>query len=98
MDRMAWMDNEFDIDLAAQDINAVDITVNPNPVNDILTFSGASFDNSYTVIVYDLAGQIKDVEVNKSSKTINVSDLNSGMYLIQISNDNNQTTKRFIKI
>ncbi len=98
MDRMAWMDNEFDIDLAAHDIDQVDITISPNPVNDILSFSLESFDNTFSVTVYDLAGQIKDVVVNKSSKTINVRDLNSGMYLIQISNNNNQTTKRFIKM
>jgi hypothetical protein len=98
MDRLAWMDNEFDIDLSSQDINTVDIRISPNPVNDILKLSGESLDQSFSVRVYDLAGQIKDVEVNNATTSINVSALNSGMYLIQFSNDNNQITKRFIKM
>lgn len=98
MDRMAWMDNEFDIELSAQELDTNDIIISPNPVYDILTISGDSYNSSDQVSIYDLAGQLINVSINDASKSINVSNLNSGMYIIQISNGINQTSRRFIKM
>jgi len=98
MDRMAWMDNEFDIELAAQDLESKEIIISPNPVNDILKVRGESLDNNYAVSIYNLSGQLMNVQTGNPSENIDVSNLKSGMYIIQISNGINQTNERFIKM
>ena len=98
MERMAWMDNEFDIDLSNEEISTNDFTIKPNPVIDELKILSDSTDESISVKVFNLSGQLKNIVFNKSTKTINVRGLNPGIYMIQISNDSEQTTKRFIKL
>lgn len=98
MDSMAWMDNAFDIELAAQNLDEIDVTISPNPVKDILKIRGDFVKNAYALDVYDLSGQAIEVEADLATKSINVTNLNKGMYLLKIFNGNNQITKRFVKI
>ena len=96
MDRMAWMDSAFDIDLAAQTIqNENNISIGPNPVQDVLTINGDFLNKTYSISIYDLSGQV--LTFSKSSNTIDVSSLNPGVYTILISNTSDQKTMRFIK-
>jgi hypothetical protein len=67
----------------------------PNPVNDAfaLTIETKAID------IYNIAGQlVKSFQKNTSNSFLNVSDLQNGVYLMKITDDNNnQATKKFIK-
>ena len=98
MDRMAWMDNAFDIDLSAQESEAVGVFISPNPVHDVIEIKGDFVENANTIEVYNLSGQPMEVEVDMTTKNVNVTHLNKGMYLLKIVNDKIHLTKRFVKI
>ena len=70
------------------------LVIYPNPASSILNIDNA--ENS-TIEVYDLLGRIVLSRTNISLKEqLNVSELNSGTYLIRISNDNKVVTDKFI--
>lgn len=70
----------------------------PNPVNDILSINTTSVSIS-NVEILDINGRIiKSIAIGNSfDAKINVSDLNAGVYMINIYSENNKTTKKFIK-
>ena len=69
--------------------------VYPNPVNDAFAVSI----NSKKIEIYNIAGQLVKTFTNKfSDESLSVSDLQKGVYLVKvIDNNNNQATKKFIK-
>ncbi len=70
------------------------LVIYPNPASSILNIDNA--ENS-TIEVYDLLGRVILSRTNISLKEqLNVSTLNSGTYLIRISNDNKVITDKFI--
>lgn len=79
--------------LATNNVNALEgVAVYPNPVKDVLNIYGVNALN--TVEVYNMLGQkVKEV----STTTVNVSDLESGVYLVKINTDNASKTVRIIK-
>ncbi len=58
------------------------ITLYPNPVSDVLYFSGVS-DNS-SIIVIDLTGKLLMKKKLSKGESLNVSNLSHGLYVIQI--------------
>ena len=71
----------------------LNIEVYPNPTNDILNISSADFTEAQ---VYDVAGRlIKNATV--INQQINISDLSSGSYILQLQGNNNQQTFKIIK-
>lgn len=75
--------------------NAIAFNLYPNPVNgDVLNISNLDTVSEYTI--FNMMGQ----QVGKGkieNDSVNVSSLTSGTYLIQVSNENGATSKRFIK-
>lgn len=75
--------------------NAITFNLYPNPVNgDVLNISNLDKASEYTI--FNMMGQ----QVGKGkieNDSVNVSSLTSGTYLIQVSNENGATSKRFIK-
>jgi chitodextrinase len=75
--------------------NAIAFNLYPNPVNgDVLNISNLDKASEYTI--FNMMGQ----QVGKGkieNDSVNVSALTSGTYLIQVSNENGATSKRFIK-
>jgi len=75
--------------------NAIAFNLYPNPVNgDVLNISNLDKASEYTI--FNMMGQ----QVGKGkieNDSVNVSSLTSGTYLIQVSNENGATSKRFIK-
>jgi len=69
--------------------------VYPNPVNDAFSISI----NTKKVEIYNVTGQLVKTFTNKfSDESLSVSDLQKGVYLVKvIDNNNNQATKKFIK-
>lgn len=83
-----------------EDQTASDITLYPNPANDVVNiqFSGAK-SGIQSVQIYDLKGQLvheQTIELS-GNNTVNIKSLDSGMYLLQINDDEEEThiIKRF---
>ncbi len=75
----------------------------PNPANNDLTISFNNQKGSrVNVAIYNLQGQLVYKNVYESvvgdfNKTMNVSDLSNGTYLVRISNDEESAVKKFVK-
>ncbi len=67
------------------------ISVYPNPATDLITIS----EEVENVFIYDLSGRIISVS---DKNIINISDLQTGTYIIKIKNNNAVKTSKFIKI
>jgi len=73
------------------------LSVFPNPANEVLNIYSAG-SNLRQLEIYDLRGSlIKQFNVSSDKFQVPVSDLKSGMYLIKISTNQNNSVKRFVK-
>ncbi|MBE9481262.1 MAG: T9SS type A sorting domain-containing protein [Bacteroidetes bacterium] len=73
-------------------------SIYPNPVNDYFTFKNIEFmqsDNCITIYNYD--GSFVKVLESSKKKNFYVGDLNTGIYLIEISNKQNKAIIKMIK-
>jgi hypothetical protein len=83
--------------------NPVGLTVWPNPAQSELHFSANGLNNqlSTEVAVIDLLGSVvkRTVYENRSSitETIDLSQLNKGVYFVRVSNDGKQSLHRIVK-
>ncbi len=77
-------------------LNVSNITIYPNPAHDKLTISGVSTSH---ITIIDVTGKvIIDKAAEGSINTVDISRLNSGIYFIQVTDNNwNKTTLKFIK-
>ena len=71
------------------------ITIFPNPVKDKFSVRGLNIKNIRKMIIYNQTGR-KLLNLN-NTKTIDVSDLAPGLYIVEIITRNNIFRKRFIK-
>jgi hypothetical protein len=78
--------------LSVEDKQLENLTVYPNPVNDILHIRSGEA-TIEKVEIYNLNGQLVKAKSNQI-ETINMSNLQSGMYLLKLySNDASKTVK-----
>lgn len=96
MERMAWMDAEFDIELSAEESELKDIRLSPNPTSGVIQIIGESIDNNATLEVLNLTGQT--LMKTAFSNSIDVSSLERGNYLIHISSNEGVIVKKFVKM
>ncbi|MBR6774897.1 MAG: T9SS type A sorting domain-containing protein, partial [Bacteroidales bacterium] len=96
----AWVDNiKFPPTAVIVDVETVeekDIAIYPNPARD---FVKVSTDNGQqtTVRIYNTLGMLVDeFEMNSGEIEINVSDYKSGIYFINISNEESNVTKKIV--
>ena len=80
-------------------ISASDISVYPNPANDIVTVDILKQNNteSVTISLFDAIGKviyIKEVSSLNNKITFDVSELESGVYSVSVSNKYFNTTKK----
>lgn len=68
----------------------------PNPVNDILNVKLSNTNQLQSIQVVDLNGRII-LNIDRPSNTIDMSSLQSGLYILNIDTSNGNITKRFIK-
>lgn len=81
--------------LATSDINKANVSIYPNPVKNVLNFTGAK--NISKVEVYNVAGQkVRSVE-NLSDNKIELSNLTKGTYIIRANIDGLVKSFKFIK-
>lgn len=80
--------------LSLEESNSLDIGISPNPTTSFLSISNSEQLVSYSI--YDMnSRKIQSAQINS---VINVSNLTPGVYLINLTNSENQTyTKKFIK-
>ncbi len=65
----------------------IKISISPNPASDILNISNTEFATEYTITNY--YGEIvANGKLSEGRNSININDLSSGMYFVQLSNDN----------
>lgn len=71
------------------------IGVYPNPTTDFIQVETGFKVNSYEII--DIAGKVVASGQLNENKTVNVSALNKGIYMIKLNGTDNATTAKFIK-
>jgi hypothetical protein len=75
-----------------------DFEISPNPTSTNFTISLPNFTKKATVTVYDVLGKkVFNDNLNSISSTINVSQWNSGIYLVRVSTEDATHTKRLVK-
>ncbi|WP_050979833.1 T9SS type A sorting domain-containing protein [Flavobacterium sp. ACAM 123] len=67
----------------------------PNPVSSGKVYISTKNDSNKEIIIFDLLGK-KVLQTLISSKELNVSSLNPGVYIIKINEDNATATRKLI--
>jgi hypothetical protein len=74
----------------------LDSSVYPNPTSDILYFKGIK--NITQITIYDVTGNAhQDASINYATNSIDLSNLNTGVFFIQFQTDNIILVKKIIK-
>lgn len=79
-----------------ENISLSNINVYPNPANEILNINtNYVIDN---VVITDITGKIiENISLNTQQNSINISDLENGIYFVKITSNNNVFVKQFVK-
>jgi hypothetical protein len=83
--------------LSNQDFEVDGFTIYPNPTDDIINIQSKETFNNAKVKIIDISGKVVYANTNFTSDFIDVSDLAKGFYILEINNDNESFTKKFIK-
>ena len=75
---------------------ASSFSVYPNPVKDVLSISNSINAEINAVIVTDINGRTVK-QFNSNVSQINISDLNAGVYFVNINSNEGSTTKKIVK-
>ncbi len=85
------------MDLLAN-INTSGLSVYPNPVNDQLTIQTENELSNATAVIIDLFGRVVlQDKLNTQQTNLNTSNLNSGVYFLQINAAGKRVMKKFVK-
>jgi len=84
--------------LSISDAQRIDFSMYPNPATDILNIELPEISEKVTVEFYDQIGKLAYTQnLDDDSKTINVRDLATGIYILKVIADNKIGTQKFIK-
>lgn len=79
------------------DFSLEEFTIYPNPVKEKININGIESYENVTISIHNILGkQVKSIP-NLKTNSINVEELNSGIYLIRIKNKSSSKTVKFIK-
>jgi hypothetical protein len=81
--------------LNIEDIALNTISLYPNPAKDAITLKGKT-NQEAEIYIYNVLGELVTEKTQNFNSIIDISELESGLYLVQISFEGNQTTKRLI--
>lgn len=85
---------EGDDSLSLEDYKTTRVSVKPNPVNDFVSIEIDSSNQLNNLKLYNVVGQL----VHEGTKLqFDISDLNSGIYLLKLNTKYGQVTKRIVK-
>jgi len=86
-----------DCSLGVDDVLATQITVYPNPTQNVLAIENSSNINITTIKVYDIQGRLV-LQKNNPSSLLNISHLDNGLLFVQLETENGQNiVKKIIK-
>lgn len=74
----------------------VSITIYPNPVSEVLSFTAENL-SVKEITIFDISGKMVQQIFNPSSNNINCNHLESGTYILSIKTENTIANKLFIK-
>ncbi|MBR4838153.1 MAG: T9SS type A sorting domain-containing protein [Bacteroidales bacterium] len=77
-----------------EEISAGNVKVYPNPASSMITIEGIGNYNNLEVMIVNLQGQV--VKTVNNSLEINIQDVKSGVYFININCDSNQMIKKIV--
>lgn len=84
--------------LSQDDFAINDFSITPNPAKTYFNVNLPTFSKNATISVYDVLGKkVFEDKLNSLSTSVNVSQWNSGIYLIRVSTEEATRTKRFVK-
>ncbi len=72
--------------LSVQDYDQIDISLYPNPANNIINIS--ELDPNCAIVIYDMYGRAVEEIKHPTSSTIDISTLDAGQYIFVLKNDN----------
>ena len=101
-DRYMFMVDDFKVtssNLSTNDFISSKFSTYPNPASDVVTISSSNNTLFNEITITDLNGRIvKNNKVNNVSETVlNVSDLNAGIYFLNITSNAGKVLKKFLK-
>lgn len=82
--------------MGISDLTVAGISVYPNPVRDFLNIDIHKPSNIKSIALYDLLGK-KLMVVNKYIPSLDISNLSTGMYVLEIKTDNGIFTSKIVK-
>ena len=82
-----------DVTLSKFSFDKVEVSVYPNPVQSVLNFSGLT--SPVKATVFDMLG--KRLLQTKVTNSLDVSSFNSGLYMVEIKNENSSKVFNIVK-
>ena len=85
---------------AVEEMTTSSFNVYPNPVSDRLYIETQTLTQTLIVEIYDIYGRIQNLSnsaTQQLSNSIDVANLNSGVYFVKVVTENGEMVKRFIK-
>ena len=80
-------------------ITEKDIKLYPNPAKENVTIELPSSNLNFHLIIFDINGKkIREDNLDQTISTINTSDFNGGIYLVKLTNDDINITKKLLII
>lgn len=80
-----------------QDNTIEGLSFYPNPVSNGKIYITTRNNNDKEIIIFDVLGKkVLQTTISSGSKELNVSSLNSGVYIIQIKEDDSTATRKLI--
>ena len=92
-----WVDN-FEIEqesLSTNEPQQVELTIFPNPASDYIQYTSEREINQ--IVIYDITGKEKDVLINYTDNSINISNLPDGKYIISFATGDKTIRRFFMK-
>lgn len=84
--------------LSNNEFLASNVSIYPNPTKDMINISNSINATINSIQVTDLNGRtVKSIVVNANEGQLNISDLASGIYMMNVSTDQGNITKKIIK-
>lgn len=77
--------------------NKASVNIFPNPTSDVLNFDMSDMTEVSQIQIIDLMGKVIRTNFDLNQKSINVSSLQTGVYFIKFTTNNQIITKKFIK-
>ena len=90
-----YVRNLSDITLSTDNFETTNFSLSPNPTNTGFVTVTSSNNDAMNVQVFDILGKQVKNEI-LSSNTLDVSNLNTGLYIVKITQNNASTTKKLV--